>query len=40
MIGANSFKDNNYFDGQIDEVYIYSAALSDSEVNSLYTTAT
>ena len=38
-IGGHALKDQNYFNGQIDEVYAYSVALSDSEVNDLYNTA-
>jgi len=41
MIGGNTNNNGkDYFDGQIDEVYVYSAALSNSEVSELYNTAT
>jgi hypothetical protein len=40
MIGGNTTNGKDWFNGQIDEVYVYSSALSDSEVNSLYTAAT
>jgi hypothetical protein len=41
VIGGKPLPFNqDYFDGQIDEVYIYSAALSSTEVSELYNTAT
>jgi len=41
VIGGKPLPFNSdYFDGQMDEVYIYSAALSSTEVSSLYNTAT
>jgi len=40
MIGGMTNGGTDYFDGQIDEVYIYSAALSSTEVSELYNTAT
>ena len=39
-IGGHALDPKNYFNGQMDEVYAYSAALSDSEVADLYNTAT
>ena len=35
-IGASSFNPVKYFDGQIDEVYVYGRALNSSEIAQLY----